>query len=100
MKKPTPEGLLTHSVKQLLKAAGVFHWKVYQTLGAQRGVSDIIGCHKGRFFAIELKAPKGTASPDQLQFVEDVKRAGGIGFVARDVETVIRELELGDRFLF
>lgn len=97
--KPTPEGMLTASVKQLLRAAGIFHWKVYQTLGSTPGVSDIIGCMGGKFFAVELKAPKGTASKEQLEFIENVKRAGGIGFIAHSLDEVIDGLGLNDRFL-
>jgi hypothetical protein len=98
-KKITPEGQLTQSVKSLLRAAGIFHWKVWQGMGSAPGVSDIVGCHNGRFFAIELKAPKGTATPDQIRFIENVKGAGGIAFVAKSLDEVIDGLGLQDRFL-
>lgn len=99
MKKPTPEGQLTASVKQLLRAAGVFHWKVWQGMGSVPGVPDIVGIRDGRFFGIELKAPKGIASPAQQQFIDEIKRAGGIAFVARTLDEVIEGLGLQDRFL-
>jgi hypothetical protein len=99
MKKKTPEGMLTVSVRQLLKSVGIFHWKEFQTLGSYLGVSDIIGCYKGKMIAIELKAPKGVASPDQIRFIENVNAAGGLAFVARSLDDVIEKLELQDRFL-
>jgi hypothetical protein len=96
---PTPEAILTRSVRSLLNATGIFHWKEYQTLGSFPGVSDIIGCYKGRFIAIELKAPKGILSPAQQTFIDRVNTAGGLAFVAKDMDTVIEKLGLQDRFL-
>lgn len=96
---PTPEHLLTKAIRSLLNAAGIFHWKVYQTLGSTPGVPDIIGCHKGRFIAIEVKAGKNAVSPAQRAFLEAINRAGGLGFVARSIDDVIDELGLQDRFL-
>ena len=98
-KPPTPEAILTRSVKQLLKAAGIFHWKQYQTLGSHPGVSDILGCYRGRMIAIELKAPRGTVTPDQERFIQNVNDAGGIAFVAKSLDEVIEGLGLQDRFL-
>ena len=63
------------------------------------GVSDIIGCHQGRMIAIELKAPKGTVSPAQKEFIDRINEAGGLAFVARTLDEVIEGLELQERFL-
>lgn len=53
------------------------------------GVSDILGVPPGgRFLAIEVKAPKGRASPYQLQFIDEVNQQGGLAFVAHSVEEV------------
>jgi hypothetical protein len=56
----------------------------------QKGVSDILGVQKGagRFFAIEVKAPKGRLSLDQEAFLEAVRASGGLGIVARSIEDV------------
>ena len=55
-----------------------------------RGVSDIIGClpKTGRFLAIEVKRPGVKATPEQLNFLETIKQAGGLAFVAHSVEDV------------
>jgi hypothetical protein len=98
-KPPTPEAMLTRSVKSLLKAAGIFHFKHWGGPMGYPGVSDIIGCYKGRMIAIELKSPKGTASPDQERFIQNVKDAGGIAFIAKSLDDVIDGLGLNDRFL-
>jgi hypothetical protein len=99
-KPPTPEALLTRSVRQLLNAAGVFHFKHWGGPMGEKGISDIIGCMKGgRMIAIELKSPKGEATPAQLEFIDRVNAAGGIGLVARTIDEVIEGLSLQDRFL-
>ena len=98
-KPPTAEHLLTHSVRSLLNATGIFHYKAWQGMGSEPGVSDIIGCHKGRMIALELKAPKGVVSPAQEEFIRRVNEAGGLAFVARTLDDVIEGLGLQERFL-
>ncbi len=63
------------------------------------GISDIIGCYRGRMIAIELKAPKGTLSPAQEEFIRQINEAGGLAFVARSIDDVIEGLGLQERFL-
>lgn len=58
----------------------------------RKGVSDILGIYKGKFMAIEVKSAKGNPSPEQVSFLADVIRAGGIGFIARSIEDVERKL--------
>ena len=59
-----------------------------------RGVSDIIGCipKTGRFLAIEVKRPGGKPTPEQQQFIDTINQAGGLAFVARNVEEVEQAL--------
>ena len=97
--KPTPEGQLTASVKQLLRSIGIFHFKHWGGPMGYPGVADIIGCYKGKMIAIELKSPKGKATPEQERFIQNVKDAGGIAFVAKTLDEVIEGLGLQDRFL-
>jgi hypothetical protein len=98
-KPPTPEALLTRSVRQLLKAAGIFHFKHWGGPMGYPGVADILGCYKGRMIAIELKSPTGKATPDQERFLQNVKDAGGIAFIAKTLDEVIDGLGLQDRYL-
>jgi penicillin-binding protein-related factor A (putative recombinase) len=99
VKSRTPEGILTVSIRQLLKSIGIFHWKQFGGPMSTPGIPDIIGCYKGRMIAIEVKAPKGKVSPYQEQFIRQINEAGGLAFVARDIDTVIDQLGLQDRFL-
>lgn len=49
------------------------------------GTSDILGCMRGRFFAIEVKSKKGVVSEDQTAFMEWIRLSGGITGVARSL---------------
>lgn len=88
------EADVTKQIRDILTACGIFHWKVWQGMGSLKGVSDIIGCHNGQFFAIEVKRPGGKPSMYQEHFIERVKEAGGIAFVAWSAEDVVKALGL------
>ena len=98
-KPPTPEALLTKSVRQLLNAAGIFHWKNHGGLGSAPGLPDICAVYKGRLVAIELKAPRGVLSDYQQQFIDRINEAGGLAFMAKTLDTVIEKMNLQERFL-
>lgn len=54
------------------------------------GSSDIIGIAPcGRFLAIEVKTDKGKPSPDQIRFIEAIKRKGGIAGIARSASDAV-----------
>lgn len=90
---------VTVAIRQLLRTLKVWHFKHWGGPMGDRGISDIIGCHQGRMVAIEIKKPGGKPTPEQVAFLEAVRSAGGIGFVASSTEDVIRGLNLEDRFL-
>lgn len=93
--------MLTHSIRNLLKTCGIFHYKNHGGLGSAPGLPDITGCLKdGRAFWIEVKTPAGRLSDHQVRFIKNIQDAGGIAFVARSVDDVIRELDLQKRLLF
>lgn len=51
------------------------------------GISDLLGwTREGRFLAVEVKAASGRATPEQLNFLEAVRLAGGIATIARSPE--------------
>ena len=55
--------------------------------GLTVGSSDLIGLTaQGRFFAIEVKTPKGKPTKEQLNFIEQVRNSGGLAGVARSVQ--------------
>lgn len=58
------------------------------------GVSDIIGCYKGRFLGVECKTKDGVLSPEQHEFLARIRGIGGIAIVATGVDDIIKELGL------
>lgn len=66
---------------------------IMKGLGVRAGVSDIVALHKGKFFALELKAPDGRASEAQLEFISDVNAAGGFAVLATGLDRALSVLE-------
>lgn len=99
MQTHTREKAITHAIRGLLKTLRVFHWKEHGGLGSTPGVPDIIGCYHGRMLGIEVKTDRGRVSEHQQRFIDNINAAGGIAFVARSIEDVIKHLGLEDRVL-
>lgn len=60
----------------------------------QRGVSDLLACSPtGRFIAIEVKIKRNRPTKEQLAFIQEVRKRGGIGFVAYSLDDVINKLK-------
>ena len=93
------EHALTLGIRQLLNMHRIWHFKHWGGPMGEKGVSDIIGCHNGRMFAIEIKTQAGRVTPYQQRFLDRVNDAGGIGFVARSIEDVVEGLGLKARML-
>jgi hypothetical protein len=54
-----------------------------RTFIGRLGVSDVIGITKdGRWVACEIKTLNDRLSPDQIEFLNDVKNAGGLAYIA------------------
>jgi hypothetical protein len=63
-------------------------------VGLCLGSSDLIGIQAGtgRFFAIEVKTATGRASKEQTNFVNHVKKMGGIAGIARSEQEALELL--------
>tara|TARA_Y100001973_G_scaffold105035_2_gene176730 strand:- start:2839 stop:3162 length:324 start_codon:yes stop_codon:yes gene_type:complete len=60
------------------------------TFGLCVGSSDIIGITpEGRFLAVEVKTAKGKPTKEQLNFIEQVRKAGGIAGIARSPQDAL-----------
>ena len=58
------------------------------------GCPDVLGQLKdGRLMGCEVKGPAGKLRAEQSVFLERIRCAGGVGFVARNCADVFRELE-------
>lgn len=71
----------------------------YIMSNSQRGMSDILGMLKGgRLLAIECKSRTGRIQPHQQEFLDLINAGGGLAFVARSVDDVIKNL-YGDNLI-
>jgi len=77
----TPEGRVKEKVKRILSAyPGMFtYWPV--PMGMGRTTVDLLAAYKGRFFAIETKAPGKKPTLLQAAELKRVGEAGGEAFV-------------------
>lgn len=91
---------ITHGIRNLLKTFRIFHWKNFGGPMGEKGVPDILGIYQGKFLGIEVKTPAGKLSDHQSRFLQNINAAGGIGFVARNLEDVIEKLDLKKGMLF
>lgn len=100
-----PEAAALVEVLKALRAHPLVAWAERQNSGAVRnggrfirfgwpGCPDVLGqLRDGRFLGVEVKAAKGRASPEQVAFLERIRGAGGVGFIAHDLRDVVRELK-------
>lgn len=88
----TPEGKVKEAVKNMLRL-----YKAYYFMPVQAGYGtpglDFYGCHRGRFFAIETKAPGKRPTDRQWATINMVQAAQGKWFVIDDKDK-LQELEL------
>lgn len=68
-----------------------FEMGILKAMGARAGVPDLCILHRGRFFGLEVKAPKtGRLSEHQANAADAIVQAGGFYSVVRSVEEVER----------
>jgi hypothetical protein len=61
----------------------------------EKGVSDLWACmpHGGRTCVVEVKRRRGgRTTVDQWNFIAEIKRCGGLGFVVNSVDQLREEL--------
>ena len=92
-------------VLQALRAHPTVAWAERMNSGVARmgarfvrfgwpGCPDVLGqLRDGRLMGCEVKGPTGRLRPAQVVFLERIRAAGGVGFVARDCRDVLRELQ-------
>jgi hypothetical protein len=101
----TPEGRVKAACLRYLEKRGIKAWN--NPSGAvhiapdrwlhfgKKGNADILGILPGgRFLAVECKAAHGRLSPEQREFLADIKSLGGFAVVAKswqDIDQALRE---------
>lgn len=100
-----PEAAALVEVLKALKAHPAVAWCERMNSGAARmgarfvrfgfkGCPDVLGqLRDGRLLGVEVKGPSGRLRPEQAFFLERVRGAGGVAFMARDLRDVLRELD-------
>lgn len=89
-----PESRLVQRIKTELTARGAFVFKIHGSAFMMTGLPDVIGCHQGRFIAIEAKMVGNKPSPAQLRIHQKIRDAGGrvvVAYSVADALTVLRE---------
>lgn len=86
----TPEAKTKTSIKRLLVKYGAWYFMPVSNGFGKHGIPDFIICHRGKFCAVEAKAPGG--KPTALQEVQMalIDGTGGKTFV---VDGDVSELE-------
>ena len=93
----TPEAKVTAEIKRYLAkigahvlrtGAGVAEFNGRKVSIGQAGCSDLTCCIAGAFVAIEIKSATGQTTPAQDAYLVRVRRAGGLGIVARSADDV------------
>jgi len=76
------------SIKEYTTKDGTTHKRAWRA--GKVGGSDIIGVEKGtgRFIVIECKVGRNTVTPEQRDFLNEIKRKGGLALVAYSLEDV------------
>lgn len=87
------------SIQSYIRSIGGYCFKVHGSIYMRAGIPDIICCIKGQFVGIEVKDGDNKASALQEAHIRQIKKAGGLAFVAysvKDVEDELIKLKLID----
>ena len=108
-KNDRPEAAALVEVMKAVSAHDAVAWCERMNSGAVRigkrfvrfswkGCPDILGQLKdGRLIGVEVKAAKGKLRPEQTIFLERIRLAGGVAFMARNCLDVMQELDKAGR---
>jgi hypothetical protein len=90
----TPEGRVKEDCKRLLKSFDIWYYMPVQNGMGVVGIPDIIACWKGRFLAIETKAPgkRNNTTENQKRVLKEIGAHGGLQIVVDDVEQLLQYL--------
>ena len=94
----TPEKKVKTKVVAILKELGAYYFYPITGGYGASGVPDIVGCYKGRFFAIECKAGGGKTTALQEKNIAQIIAQGGLAIVVHednieDVNELLRHIE-------
>lgn len=77
----TPEGKVKRTVSTLLKSVDGLFYTMPVPSGFGESTLDYLGCYRGKYFAVETKAPGKKPTDRQSMIIKKMKDAGGAVFV-------------------
>lgn len=80
------EQIIQKEIINYLKSIDAYYVKTI--VATSGGTPDIICCIDGKFVGIEVKKENGVVSKLQSIHMKNIKKAGGIAFVARSLRDV------------
>lgn len=89
----TAEAALKESVKILLKQLNAYYYMPVPS-GYGRQTLDFLCCIRGRWVAIETKAPGKRPTPRQFACMQEIERAGGVAIWGDSMRSIQETLAL------
>jgi len=80
----TPKSRVKARVKKILDTYNAYYFMPIGGPYSRPGIPDIVGCYKGRYFAIECKAGKGKTTALQDKEINATQAAGGEAIVVNE----------------
>ena len=99
-----PEAAALVEVLKAVRAHPLVEWCERMNSGAAKvgnrfirfgwpGCPDVLGQLKdGRLLGVEVKSRTGRLRPEQSVFLDRIRGAGGVAFIARDLQDVVKAL--------
>lgn len=85
----TPEGRVKEKVKKLLREHDTYwHMPVQNGMGSP--TLDFICCHRGKYLAIETKAPGGKPTERQMRTIKEIMDSDGMVFVVSNDDDLVQ----------
>lgn len=86
------EKAIVGMIIETLRSRGAWCVKIHGGAYQSAGLPDIIGCHEGRFFALEVKRPGKHLTPLQALTLSRIASAGGIAARVTGVDEALAAL--------
>lgn len=88
----TPESRVKKKVRNYLSAIGAYRFSPVQ-MGIGSPTLDDLVCFRGRFLAIEYKAPGKAPTPRQILTIGQIRAAKGIAIWGDDSDDIIEKIK-------
>lgn len=85
----TPHGKLREEITDYLTSIGAWWYATNSQGYGRKGIPDVVGCYRGRFFAIEVKVAPDTPSPWQKRELAAITLSKGATLVAYSLAEVM-----------